>query len=145
MVTLEKSQPAPTCLEEEKKKVRGDYKCRDVLERLKTDFKNKCYLCETSAPSTINVEHFLPHEGNLDLKFNWDNLFWACGHCNNTKLNHFKEILNCTKPEDQVETVMRYAFKPFPFEDVEIEVLEDHPKVHNTRKLLWQFIMALRI
>lgn len=78
MVYLEKSQPAPDCLETEKAKAYGDYKCKNVLERIKTDFKNKCYLCEYKEPVAINVEHFRPHEGDKDLKFDWNNLFWSC-------------------------------------------------------------------
>ena len=41
MVFQEKSQPAPPCLTNEKKKANGDYKCGQVLERLKANFKNK--------------------------------------------------------------------------------------------------------
>lgn len=35
------------------------------------------------------------HKGNLDLKFDWDNLFLSCKHCNNTKGDRFDNILNC--------------------------------------------------
>ncbi|NOQ63748.1 MAG: HNH endonuclease, partial [Methyloprofundus sp.] len=75
MLYFEKSQPAPTCLIAEQGKASGDYKCGEVLERLKADFKNKCYLCEKQSPSAINVEHLVSHQGNKALKFSWDNLF----------------------------------------------------------------------
>ena len=94
MLYFEKSQPAPDCLEQEKLKKNGDYKCGDVLDRLKADFKNKCYICERSKPQSINVEHFRPHCGDRDLKFSWNNLFWACSHCNNTN------ALNSKTPSD---------------------------------------------
>ena len=96
MINIKKSEHPPKCLSEEKKKANGDYKCGEVLDRLKEDFHNKCYLCEEKEPSTINVEHFIPHQGNKDLKFDWKNLFWACGHCNNTKLAKYKNIIDCT-------------------------------------------------
>jgi len=80
MIYFEKSQPAPECLEKEKSKKSGNYKCAGVLKRLKDDFKNKCYICESKAPTTINVEHFKSHQGDSDLKFDWNNLFWSCGH-----------------------------------------------------------------
>jgi hypothetical protein len=44
MIYQPKSQPAPACLEAEKAKKNGNYNCGDVLDRLKTDFKNKCYI-----------------------------------------------------------------------------------------------------
>ena len=86
MINIVKSQPSPECLSIEAQKKNGDYKCGEVLSRIKNDFYNKCYICETQAPTTINVEHFRPHKGNVSLKFDWNNLFYACGHCNNTKL-----------------------------------------------------------
>lgn len=39
MLYFKKSQPAPDCLEQEKSKKNGDYKCGDVLDRLKVNFK----------------------------------------------------------------------------------------------------------
>ena len=43
MVYFEKSQPAPNCLEGEKVKANGDYKCGEVLTRLKEDFETISY------------------------------------------------------------------------------------------------------
>jgi hypothetical protein len=135
MVFLEKSQPAPTCLASEKAKKNGDYKCQEVLERLQVDFKDKCYLCEDK-PMAINVEHFVPHRGDIDLKFDWDNLFWSCAHCNNTKLDNYTNILNCTKVSDYVSQILRYIFKPFPKEKVRIEALDSNPQTLETQQLL---------
>jgi 5-methylcytosine-specific restriction endonuclease McrA len=80
-----------------------------VLNRIQTDFRNKCYLCEFKAPTNINTEHFFPHKGNVDLKFDWNNLFYCCGHCNNTKGDRpeFDEILNCTIEADEIESKIR--------------------------------------
>ena len=136
MVHYKRSLPAPACLETEKAKANGDYKCGNVLDRLKTDFKNKCYICEYKEPETINVEHFVPHEGNNDLKFDWNNLFWSCGHCNNTKLNSYHSILNCTVETENVDSDLKYIFKPFPFEIVEIETIVDNARTQTTKDLL---------
>ncbi|MEO6693000.1 MAG: HNH endonuclease [Saprospiraceae bacterium] len=136
MVHLEKSQSVPPCLATEKVKASGDYKCGDVLERIKIDFKNKCYICEYKEPVSINVEHFDPHEGDVHKKFDWNNLFWSCSHCNNTKSNNFENILNCTIQTDNVETDLKYLFKPFPFERVTIEVLNANAKSTMTKELL---------
>ena len=136
MLYFEKSQPAPECLATEQQKFRGDYKCGCVLERLKTDFKNKCYLCESKQPLSINVEHFKPHGGDKALKFDWNNLFWSCAHCNNTKLDKFKNLLNCTNSDDEIETKLSYLFNPFPFEQVKIKTLSTDDKTIETQQLL---------
>lgn len=138
MVFFEKSQPAPENLEIEKRKTSGNYNCKGVLERLKSDFKNKCYICETKEPDTINTEHFIPHKGNNDLKFSWDNLFYCCGHCNNTKLSKdkYNEILNCTDRNDEVDRKIEYYINPFPKEKVVLTALENTTRVNNTMDLL---------
>ena len=45
------------------------------------------------------IEHLLPHKNGKwpDRKFDWENLFWACGHCNRVKNQKKYEegILNC--------------------------------------------------
>lgn len=136
MIFFEKTQPGPQCLKEEAKKKAGDYKCGNVLEMLKADFANKCYICEAKEPVSINVEHFRPHKGDIQLKFDWNNLFWSCAHCNNIKSDRFDDILNCTDPGDDVETGLKYAFKPFPHEKVEIEAVGTDEQTLNTRDLL---------
>jgi len=139
MVNLTKSQPAPECLEKEKGKKNGDYKCGNVIKRLKEDFLNKCYLCETEAPQSINVEHFVPHKGNTDLKFDWNNLFFCCAHCNNTKLakTEYDNILNCIQLEHDVERWIKYEIKPFPKEKVVITAMkQDDKMVCKTIRLL---------
>lgn len=136
MVYFEKSQPAPSCLVIEKNKASGDYKCGEVLDRLNKDFKSKCYICEQKEPTAINVEHFVPHKGNIDLKFDWNNLFWSCGHCNNTKLGKYDNILNCTDTSHDIENKLKYEMKPFPFEQVSISALDETEKTIQTKKLL---------
>jgi hypothetical protein len=135
MIHLPKSEPAPACLEIEKAKASGSYNCGDVLERLQTDFKNKCYLCEYKAPTSINTEHFIAHKGNPDLKFDWKNLFYCCAHCNNTKLDKYDDILNCTL-DAEIERRIKYEMRPIPKEKVKISALENDPQVHNTVRLL---------
>ncbi len=136
MVYFEKSQPAPECLNVEKAKAKGDYKCGEVLERLKNDFKNKCYICESKEPTSINVEHFRPHKGNKDLEFDWNNLFWSCSHCNNTKLAKFDNILNCTDLTHNVEKRVSCYINPFPKEKAQITAFDNEPETIETRDLL---------
>ena len=138
MIYLPKSQPAPACLEVEKAKANGSYNCGDVLAILKTDFKNKCYICEDKEPHVINTEHFIPHKGNKDLKFDWNNLFYCCGHCNNTKLANslYDDILNCTIEGDGVDTKIKYSINPFPKEKAVFKAIDNTAKVNNTIELL---------
>jgi uncharacterized protein (TIGR02646 family) len=135
LLFFEKSQPAPECLAHEKPKASGDYKCGDVLTRLRTDFKNKCYICEAQ-PTSINVEHLRPHKGDRDLMFDWNNLYWACTHCNSTKGTQYTDILDCTSRDDNIEAKLKYIFKPFPHEMVVIETLTDTPQTATTRDLI---------
>lgn len=138
MIHHPKTQPAPTCLAIEKAKANGNYNCERVLERIKQDFKNKCYICEYKEPTTINTEHFVPHQGDKDLKFDWNNLFYACGHCNNTKLAtaEYSNILNCTVEADEVDKKIIYHIDPYPKEKAEFIAVENSEKVNNTILLL---------
>lgn len=138
MIYLPKSQPAPDCLVQEQGKASGDYKCGCVLEQLKSDFKNKCYICGSTAPTCINVEHFIPHQGDQTLKFAWPNLFLACWHCNNTKRDKYSPLLNCTEWTDAalLAEKLRYICDPFPDREVQIETTSDDAKILNTQQLL---------
>lgn len=136
MIYLPKSQPAPKCLEVEKKKPNGNYNCGDVLKRLFNDFKGKCYLCEDDVKS-IQVEHFVPHENvDIELKFDWLNLFYSCNYCNNLKGKKYKNILNCTIETENVDTFIKYQLEAFPVERPKITFLEDTEKVRDTVQLL---------
>lgn len=140
MIYLPKSQPAPESLAIEKLKKSGTYNSESVLQRLVADFKNKCYICEEKQPSSINIEHFKPHKNDLGLKFDWNNLFLACSHCNNIKLSKpiFDNILNCTIETDFVDTKIKYFINPFPKEKAEISALDENENTNNTVELLNQ-------
>jgi uncharacterized protein (TIGR02646 family) len=137
MINLTKSQPAPVCLEVEKSKPSStNYRCGDVVSRCKEDFGNKCYLCEDKNITNINIEHFKPHKGDRDLMFDWNNLFYACGHCNNTKLGGFDDILDCTDNSIKIIDRVKFDIKPFPKEKPKITALNNDTKTINTVNLL---------
>lgn len=108
MVKVERSFPAPESLAIEAQKVSGSYEKEDVVERLKKDFHNKCYICEIDKPQDPQVEHLLPHKNGKypERKFDWNNLFWACGHCNGVKNQNKYDvgIIDCCKidPEELI-------------------------------------------
>lgn len=140
MFNVVRSQPAPASLATERLKSSGEYNKPDVLERLKQDFYNKCYLCEEKSISKIEVDHFLPHLNGTHLyrKFDWNNLFFCCGHCNGTKGSNQDTLLDCTSANDDVYNSLRYNFVSFPKEAVNISVAKTSDKSENTAKLLNQ-------
>ncbi len=127
MVRIIRTEIAPQCLEDQ-----IDYKWVDVIEKLEKDFHGKCYICETDQFS-INVEHFIPHKGIPLLKFKWENLFFACNHCNNIKLA--TEILDCTNPNFDNDCIQ---FTPIFFieSDIKITTVKTDNVTKNTVDLL---------
>lgn len=108
MVKVERTFPAPASLEIESQKRNGSYNEPDVVEQLRIDFYNKCYICELDNLQDPEVEHLLPHKNGKypERKFDWNNLFWACGHCNKVKNQdkYDEDIIDCCK-EDPEEVI----------------------------------------
>lgn len=106
MVKIERTPTPPASLAIEKAKASGKYNLDDVVTQLHADFHGKCYLCEQDALQSIEVEHLTPHHGDIDLKFDWTNLFYSCAHCNSVKNQRQYEsnILDCctTDPETMI-------------------------------------------
>ncbi len=72
MVKVERSFPAPVSLKEQSEKANGNYACSDVIERLREDFHNKCYICELKGLQDPQVEHLLPHKNGKDKQRKFD-------------------------------------------------------------------------
>ena len=108
MIKVDRTFPAPKSLETEAKKKNGSYTEKDVVDQLLRDFHKKCYICEINDLQDPQVEHLLPHKNGKypERKFDWNNLFWVCGHCNSVK-NQSKYddgIIDCcqTDPESKI-------------------------------------------
>ncbi len=136
MIYIEKSQPGPGCLEEEKKKKNGDHNCGNVLERLKKDFKDKCYICEQRKLTNVQIDHFIPVKINKELKCDWNNLFYSCPNCNGIK-HERTGLLNCTKKSDKVDSAIRYLVHPMSLAQIEISIVTKNEKTENTQQLLY--------
>lgn len=81
----EKAQTAIKVLQRAKERDSG-YNKPEVNEALIEMSRGKCYICENKdSISSYQIEHLKPHRGNLELKYDWNNLFWSCAHCNNLK------------------------------------------------------------
>ncbi len=105
MVKVERSFPAPESLAIEAQKINGSYREADVIKRLSEDFHEKCYICEMKGISDPQVEHLLPHKNGIyeERKFDWNNLFWACPHCNGVKNKDKYDtgIIDCCKEDPE--------------------------------------------
>lgn len=105
MVKIERSFPAPESLAIESQKASGSYAKKDVVDRLKEDFHNKCYICEIDNLQDPEVEHLLPQKNGRypERKFDWNNLFWSCGHCNKVKMQakYDEGIIDCCKTDPE--------------------------------------------
>ena len=132
----EKARLAVVSLEKEKRKSSGTYNTPEVNAALKEMFHDKCYLCEQKGLTSRAIEHRVPHQGNLDLKFDWNNLFLVCTHCNNIKGNRYDKILDCS----QVAVDSKIAFRKHGYwgvpEYLEFVPLSDDEETRNTVALL---------
>jgi uncharacterized protein (TIGR02646 family) len=137
MVYFNKSETPPDCLEKEKKKASGTYRCDGAIQQLNLDFHGKCYICEHNNLQNINIEHLEPHKGDRNKMFDWNNLFLSCGHCNSTKnRKEFENILNCTNKEDMNPDFIHYGFVEFAKERTKVVPLNQDERVVATAKLI---------
>lgn len=131
----EKSQKAIDSLKKEKSK-NGSYNIPEVNVALKEMFHGKCYICENKQITSYQIEHLIPHRGNIELKYDWNNLFLACAHCNNTKLDKFDPIIDCTK--ENVEELIAFRKKGYFGTDEKLifDMLDCRIETQNTVRLL---------
>lgn len=143
MVKVERSFPAPNSLAEEAKKATGKYDKPDVMERLIKDFHNKCYICEMKELQDPNVEHLLPHKNGKypERKFDWENLFWSCSHCNSVKNNekYDKGIMDCCK--DDPEKFLSFGLTN---DDVIITISDSDDEIQKRTALLVTEVFSLK-
>lgn len=143
MVRVERSFPAPESLAKEAKKATGRYDKRDVIERLEKDFHNKCYICEIKGLQDPNVEHLLPHKNGKyqDRKFDWENLFWSCGHCNSVKNNTKYEegIIDCCRQDPE-----KYLCFKIKNDEVMIEVKDSDDETQKRTARLIEETFSLK-
>lgn len=127
MIKIKRTFPAPASLAIEAQKVYGSCTEPDVIEQLRMDFYDKCYICGMKELQDPQVEHLLPHKNGRypERKFDWNNLFWVCGHCNGVKNQekYDEGILDCCRqnPEEVIS---------FKLENGEVQV---HSKIGSDK------------
>ena len=114
----------------------NDYRSGVVFQMLVEDCNEKCYICEDSVHTSPNVEHRVSHRNDPVLKFDWNNLLLACGHCNNTKLDKFDGIIDPTQinPEEFIELSLGYDDEVRPY--VVVRKIKGNTDVDITINLL---------
>lgn len=133
----EKSQKAVESLELQKAKGKsGTYNTPEVNAALQENFHKKCYICERKGLEAIEIEHLIPHKENLDLKYDWNNLFLACRHCNNTKSSKYDPILDCTKVDVDKKIAFRKKGYFGTVETFVFDALDQEQETINTKLLL---------
>lgn len=134
MVKVERTPTPPASLAVEKEKASGSYREPDVIQQLHHDFHGKCYLCEIDELQSVQVEHLYPHEGrDITRKFDWNNLFLSCAHCNSVKnqKKYAGVILDCCKEEP--EAALDHTFENG---HVAVHARQDTPESEVTAELL---------
>lgn len=132
MFNVIRTQPAPLSLSKKQ-----SYSDEDVVKELSKIFFDKCYICETKCPMSLNVEHFEPHMGDDNKKYDWGDLFFACARCNNIKRHHFENLLNCTDSTVNVLRSIRHLPPITPYaKEVKIEAVVNDEKTEQTAELI---------
>ncbi len=109
MINIDRSiSPSPPSLISQK-----EYRSDDVLDALYALFLKKCYLTEQQFGfrNNMQIDHFIPHQNQANLKFNWSNLYPAHQRANLLKsdANPAGSYLDPCHPNDDVERDIVYS------------------------------------
>lgn len=132
MFNVTRAVQEPACL---KSKVLNEEK---LLKELESMFFGKCYLCEQTSLNDPQVEHFIPHENNVTLKYKWDNLFYACSRCNSIKSNTHTDLVNCCDASVNVFAELKHSAYECYEGIIKVSAVAANPskEITNTVKLL---------
>ena len=112
----------------------ADYRKGVVYETLKRDCHEKCYICEDGTLTSIQVEHM---DTNRELRHEWENLMFSCGHCNGIKNAYYVPIINCCREDP--EDIFVFQTEAFPWSEPSIkrkDPTSSNIAYENTEKLL---------
>lgn len=137
MFNVTRPKDAPASLAGKK-----EYGGKDVLEALEKIFYGKCYLCEIKEPVSLNVEHFVSHQGDEDKKFDWNNLYYVCGRCNNVKLTKYDDLIDCTDPNVDVFRAIKHLPPYSPRGPIVVQAEIPGVKAASTAELLDEIFNA---
>ena len=130
MIKISKSKLPPNIIIRREE----DYRSKEILTVMQQDFYNKCYICEEKYPTSINVEHLRSVKNYEHLKYKWENLFYACFHCNKIKGSSYDHIIDCTKEDPEIYIMM--CFNTYPTYYVEVVDRVNSTENEKTKELL---------
>jgi hypothetical protein len=110
-----------------------DYQNDPNFSALKEDCFNKCYICEYDKATTLQVEHRISRKKEISLKYEWNNLFLSCGHCNSIKLDKYDSVLDPSECDPEEYISLSLANVP---NEVIVDVLLVDISAEDTAKLL---------
>lgn len=122
---------------QEARRLKSSYNTEGVNRALREIFYGKCYICENKKATSYQIEHLIPHRGDEKLKYDWQNLFLSCAHCNNIKSDKYEPVLDCTK--EPVEKLIAFRKKGYFGSEERLEFtacVENDEKIKNTIALL---------
>ncbi|MCL1802825.1 MAG: HNH endonuclease [Eubacteriaceae bacterium] len=114
-----------------------DYRRGILFQMLVEDCCGKCYICEDSVHTAPNIEHRVSHRGNPSLKFDWNNLFLSCSHCNNTKSDRYDGIIDPSKADPEQFIELSLAFDEDLREIVIVRKIKGDRVIDTTVRLLY--------
>jgi hypothetical protein len=113
-------------------KTTKDYRSEPVYSLLFDDFYGKCYICEDKTFTSPEVEHRVSQSSNAETKYDWNNLFLSCSHCNAIKSNKYNNIIDCTVLDPEI-----YLFPVVSnIKDIVISTWGNIPGLYETAELL---------
>lgn len=132
MFNVTRPATAPACI------AKKQYNKQEVIDELLPMFYEKCYLCERDNLHDAEVEHFVPHKKVAAIKYNWNNLFYACSRCNSVKGSTHINLLDCTDNTIDVGALISCLAPSSPSGEVTVEATATKPtlETENTVKLL---------
>ncbi|WP_338892236.1 HNH endonuclease [Aeromonas rivipollensis] len=131
MFNVNRPVDAPASLQNRRK-----YDEKDVYTALEEIFFNKCYLCETKEPHDINVEHFDPHMGDIEKKFDWNNLYFVCSRCNNIKGDRYNNLVDCCDPHQDVFRAIKHLPPRTPHAKIDVKAINNNVRSIETEEIL---------
>lgn len=107
-----------------------------VTDAIVAMFHEKCYICENKCLVSMSIDHLVPHRNDRDLKYDYDNLFLSCTHCNNIKGARYDKILDCTKVKVDDKIAFRAKGNILTGRQYYAEALENDSRVLETANLV---------
>ena len=113
----------------------NDYRHGRIFDMLVEDCHRKCYICEDK-PTSINVEHIVSHRSDPTLKYDWNNLFIACAHCNSVKGTKYDDAVNPSECDPEEFIALSVEIPENFIEKVRIDPLKQDSSTLKTTELL---------